>query len=147
MLTDSILKDFKTILAKEDCKVTQPRIDILSFIMDMDSHMSCDQIFDNLKDSGKDVSKATLYRTLDILVRHEFARKMDIGDGVIRYEKKIGIPHHDHMICIETGDIVEFYDGDIERIQDNIAHRHGYEVVKHVHQLFVKPIKGKSKDS
>ena len=58
-------------------------------------------------------------------------------------KKKIGNPHHDHMICIETGDIIEFHNESIERMQDEIAEKHGYEIVRHVHQLFVKPIKKK----
>ena len=58
-----------------------------------------------------------------------------------KYEKKIGAPHHDHMICIETGKIIEFVDSRIEDIQDEIAEKYGYKIIKHVHQLFVKPIK------
>ena len=68
---------------------------------------------------------------------------MDIGDGRIRYEKKIGTSHHDHMICIDTWDIIEFHNQEIEDLQDVIAKKHGYKVVLHVHQLFVKPIKKK----
>ena len=87
------------------------------------------------------MSKATVYRTLDVLLSYGFIRKLDIGDGYIKYEQKIGSPHHDHMICIETGKIIEFVDERIEDIQDDIAKQHGYEIIKHVHQLFVKPIK------
>ena len=90
---------------------------------------------------GYKVSIATIYRTLDVLLDYGFIRKLDIGDGAIKYEKKIGSPHHDHMICIETGKIIEFVDPQIERIQDKIAKEKGYEIVKHVHQLFVKPIR------
>ena len=61
----------------------------------------------------------------------------------VQYEKKLVNPHHDHMICIETGDIIEFHNEAIETLQDKIAENHGYEVIRHVHQLFVKPIKKK----
>ena len=49
--------------------------------------------------------------------------------------------HHDHMICTKTGDIIEFFDEELELLQEKIAQKHGYKVVRHVHQLFVKPIK------
>ena len=74
-------------------------------------------------------------------IKYELIRKMDIGDGRIRYEGKIDDPHHDHMICVETGKIIEFVSDEIEMIQDKIAEEHGYEIIKHIHQLFVKPIK------
>ena len=67
-------------------------------------------------------------------------RKLDIGDAPSKYENKIDSHHHDHMICLETGDIIEFYNEELENLQDEIAKNHGYKVVRHVHQLFVKPI-------
>ena len=96
------------------------------------------QYFINL---GPRLSRATVYRTLDILVKYDFARKLVLDDGVARYENKIDSPHHDHMICIDTGDIIEFECDEIERLQDEIAAEKGYEVIKHVHQLFVKKLK------
>ena len=70
-----------------------------------------------------------------------FAEKMILDDGVARYESKVDRRHHDHMICIETGKILEFRSDEIESIQEKIAKDMGYEIVKHVHQLFVKKIK------
>ena len=133
-----IIKKFKDTLQKENLKCTPQRISILEEMMNSDNHLECEEIFNNLKMKGVEVSRATLYRTIDILAKYNFVRKLDIGDGKIRYEKKIGTSHHDHMICVDTGDIIEFYNDDIERIQNKIADKHGYEVIRHVHQLFVK---------
>ena len=80
---------------------------------------------------------------MDILVKYDFARKLVLDDGVARYENKIDSPHHDHMICLETGRIIEFFDEGLENLQDKIAKKHGYKVIRHTHQLFVKPIKNK----
>jgi len=66
---------------------------------------------------------------------------MELGDGRALYEHKIDDGHHDHIICVETGKIIEFYNEDLEILQENIVKKHGYELVRHVHQLFVKPIK------
>ena len=141
MLTEKIKNDFSNLLLKEGMKLTSSRLSILDDILSNDSHRECDQIYEDLLGKGVKVSRATIYRTLDVLVKYEYVRKLDIGDGKVRYEKKLGTKHHDHMICIETGDIIEFHNNEIEEIQDKIAERHGYKIVRHVHQLFVKPIK------
>lgn len=66
---------------------------------------------------------------------------MDLGDGRSLFEPRLDDEHHDHMICLETGDIIEFYNKELEDLQDAIAKKYGYKVIRHVHQLFVKPIK------
>ena len=65
---------------------------------------------------------------------------MVLDDGIARYENKLDTEHHDHMICVDTGKIIEFVSPEIEKIQDEIAQQKGYKIIKHVHQLFVKKI-------
>ena len=134
----SIIEKFKNNLQQENLKCTPQRLAILEQMMNLDDHLEVDEILVILKDKGVEVSRATLYRTIEILVKYHFIRKLDIGDGRIRYEKKIGTSHHDHMICVDTGDIIEFCNDEIERIQNTIADQHGYEIIRHVHQLFVR---------
>tara|TARA_Y100000996_G_C22530657_1_gene646297 strand:+ start:863 stop:1282 length:420 start_codon:yes stop_codon:yes gene_type:complete len=136
-----IINDFKAALKKERMKFTDQRYMVLKFLFDNKGHFECEDIISRLKKKNKKVSRATVYRTLDILVKYDFARKLVLDDGVARYENKIDSPHHDHMICIDTGDIIEFECDEIERLQDEIAAEKGYEVIKHVHQLFVKKLK------
>ena len=141
MLDKKLIENFKKLLSKEAMKFTAARMAVLENLMSSEEHRECEEIFQDLLNNEVKISRATVYRTLDVLVKYEYIRKLDIGDGKLRYEKKIGNPHHDHMICIETGDIIEFHNESIERIQDEIAEKHGYEIVRHVRQLFVKPIK------
>ena len=141
MLTEKIKKDFKALLSKEGMKMTTSRLSILENILSTDSHRECEEIYQDILGKKIKVSRATIYRTLDVLAKYDYVRKLDIGDGKVRYEKKLGTSHHDHIICIESGDIIEFHDEKIEKIQEQIANRHGYRVIRHVHQLFVKPIK------
>ena len=136
-----IINDFKAALKKERMKFTDQRYMVLKFLFDNKGHFECEDIISRLKKKNKKVSRATVYRTLDILVKYDFARKLVLDDGVARYENKIDSPHHDHMICIDTGDIIEFECDEIERLQDEIAAEKGYEVIKHVHQLFVKKLR------
>ena len=140
MLQKKLIKEFKELLGKEGLKFTSARVAVLDNLMDSDEHRECEEIFNDLLKDDIKISRATVYRTLDVLVKYEYIRKLDIGDGKLRYEKKIGNPHHDHMICIETGDIIEFHNESIEKTQDQIAKKHSYKIVRHVHQLFVKPI-------
>ena len=143
MVDKKIQKQFKELLSKENLKMTSARLSVLDEMLSNDEHRECEEIFNALLAKQVKISRATTYRTLDFLVKYEYIRKMDIGDGKIRYEKKLGHPRHDHMICIETGNIIEFHNEAIETLQDKIAKNHGYKIVRHVHQLFVKPIKKK----
>ena len=143
MKKKEIHQKFIDALKSENIKLTPQREAVFANIMDSDEHRECDDIYNSLLKSGITVSKATIYRTLDILVEYNLARKLVIGDGKAKYEKKIGKPHHDHMICIETGDIIEFDNDQIEKLQEQEAEKRGYEIIKHVHQLFVRPIKKK----
>ena len=134
----SYINDFKDALKKENLKFTNQRYSILKFLLNNDGHYDCDDIIRYLNKNKIKVSKATTYRTLDLLVKYDFCRKMVLDDGIARYENKIDSNHHDHMICVDTGKIIEFVSSEIEEIQENIAREKGYEIIKHVHQLFVK---------
>ena len=135
------IEDFKNVLQKEELKYTEQRFAIFKFLVDNHGHFECEDIIKKVNSSGVEVSRATAYRTLDILVKYQFGRKLIFDDGIARYENKLFTDHHDHMIDIETNEIIEFVDDQIEQIQADIAKKHGYEIVKHVHQLFVKKIK------
>jgi len=128
-------------LKKEGLRFTEQRKSIWDEITSSDDHREAEDIFLSLRKKNINVSRATVYRTIDVLVKNNLVRKLDIGDAPSKYENKIDSHHHDHMICLKTGDIIEFYNEQLENLQDEIAKEHGYKVVRHVHQLFVKPIK------
>jgi len=138
---DKYKQKFLIALKEEKLKFTNQRFAIFEEVLYGKKHRECEELLDSLVKKNINVSRATIYRTLDILVKYELIRKMDIGDGRIRYEGKIDDPHHDHMICVESGKIIEFVSEEIEDLQDKIAKEKGYEIIKHIHQLFVKPIK------
>jgi len=139
-MDNKYIDQFKDALKEENLKYTTQRFSIFEFLFSNKGHFECDQIIEKLKKKKVKVSRATAYRTLDLLVKYDFARKMILDDGVSRYENKVDSPHHDHMICIDTGKIIEFESDEIEKIQEDIAKKRGYEIVKHIHQLFVKRI-------
>ena len=129
------------VLRKEGLRYTSQRQAVWDEIKKSEEHRNAEDIYLQLKSNNHNVSRATVYRTIDVLVKNHMVRKMDLGDGQNLFEPRIDDEHHDHMICLDTGRIIEFFDEDLEDLQDKIAEKHGYKVVRHVHQLFVKPIK------
>ena len=129
------------VLKTEGLRYTEQRQAVWDEILRIQDHRDAEDIYLTLVRKNIKVSRATVYRTIDVLVKNRLVRKMDVGDGRSLYEPRLNNEHHDHMICMDTGKIIEFYNEDLENLQDKIAKEHGYRVIKHVHQLFVKPIK------
>ena len=136
MANKELLSKFRDVLRREGLKYTPQRVGILEEVIKDRGHRECEDIYMALRKNGHHVSRATIYRTMDILVKNEFVRKMEIGDGRARYESKVGCLHHDHLICTSCGEIVEFVDHNIEDIQDKIAKRYHFKLQRHIHQLF-----------
>ncbi|MGB1402630.1 MAG: ferric iron uptake transcriptional regulator [Porticoccaceae bacterium] len=126
-------------LKKVGLKVTLPRVKILQILESSpDRHMTAEDIYQVLRDADEDVGIATVYRVLTqfevagLIERHNF----DNGPAV--YELDRG-EHHDHMVCTETGAVIEFHNAEIEKIQETLVNEKGYELVGHSLVLYVKP--------
>ena len=125
-------------LRKAGLKVTLPRLKILEILESSKMrHLSAEDIYKKLLKSGEDIGLATVYRVLTqfeaagLVTRHNFEGghsvfELDDGD------------HHDHMVCVETGDVIEFVSEDIERLQHEIAEKHGFELIDHSLVLYVR---------
>ena len=127
-------------LKKVGLKVTLPRIKILQILeRTPDWHMTAEDIYQSLRDAQEDVGIATVYRVLTqfeaagLITRHSF----DNGPAV--YELDRG-DSHDHMVCTETGKVVEFQNQEILQIQEKIAEDNGFRLVGHSLVLYVKPV-------
>ena len=136
MADQKLLNRFKEALKKEGLKYTPQRTAVLEEIIKDKGQRESEEIYLALKKRGQHVSRATVYRTMDILVNNGFARKMNLGDGRSRYESKVNSPHHDHLVCLDCGLIVEFMDQKIEDLQDEIAIQYEFQLKRHIHQLF-----------
>ena len=128
-------------LRKAGLKVTLPRVKILQHLESADDrHMSAEDIYKALLDAGEDVGLATVYRVLTqfeqagIVLKHNF----EGGSSVFELADE---DHHDHMVCLDTGEVIEFLDEQIEKRQHKVAEEHGYELVDHKLVLYVKPKK------
>ena len=130
------LDNFKATLRKMGLKITPQRIIIFEEVIKDKGHRESEEIYLAIKNSSIYVSRATIYRTLDILVQNHIIRKLDLGDGRFRYESKLDNLHHDHLICDKCGKIVEFLNPKIEKLQENVAKQYQFSLKRHVHHLF-----------
>ena len=127
----------KKVLKKENLRYTQQRQAIWDELCSSEEHRDAEEIYLSLRKNGVNASRATVYRTIDVLVKNKLVRKLDLGDGKALYENKIDSHHHDHMICVQCGKIEEFMDQTIENRQDKIVKKMGFKMIRHIHQLFV----------
>lgn len=127
-------------LRKAGLKVTLPRVKILQILessADHVQHMSAEEVYRALLDAGEDVGLATVYRVLTqfetagMVTRHNF----ETGHSVFELSRG---GHHDHMVCVDSGEVIEFLDPVIEERQQELAKEHGFELVDHSLVLYVK---------
>ena len=128
-------------LRKAGLKVTLPRLKILE-ILENDGmrHLSAEDIYRELLDLGEDIGLATVYRVLTQFEAAGLVKRHNFEGGHSVFELDDG-GHHDHMVCIESGDVVEFMNEEIERLQHDIAKSHNFELVGHNMVLYVRPLK------
>lgn len=128
-------------LKKVGLKVTLPRLKILEILeSDKQRHLSAEDIYKELLGTGEDIGLATVYRVLTQFETAGLVNRHNFEGGHSVFEMDEGV-HHDHMVCVETGDVVEFMNDDIERLQREIAEQHGYELIDHNLVLYVKPVR------
>ena len=126
-------------LKKAGLKVTLPRLKILEILeRDSDRHMTAEDIYQCLRDANEDVGIATVYRVLTQFESAGLVERHNFDSGPAVYELDRG-EHHDHMVCTETGKVIEFHNSDIEALQVKIAAENGYQLVGHSLVLYVKP--------
>ena len=97
-------------------------------LFESEHHLSVDDLADMLRVRGEHVGKATIYRTLNLLVQAELARELDFGEGFKRYEHQAGEARHDHLICTGCGKVIRFSRAALDDLQDEIATEYGFGV-------------------
>jgi len=119
-------------------KVTHPRLRILDLLEQSKAHhMTAEDIYRMLLAKGEDIGLATVYRVLTQFEAAGLVLKSNFGNNQSVYELDRG-QHHDHMVDIETGKVIEFESEEIEKLQREIAAQHGYEIEEHSLVLYVR---------
>ena len=126
-------------LRKVGLKVTHPRMRILELLEQKSNHhhLSAEDIYRQLLDHGDEIGLATVYRVLTQFEAAGLVLKHNFEGGQAVYELDRG-GHHDHMVNVESGEVIEFFDEEIEKLQKAIVERHGFDLVDHNLVLYVR---------
>ena len=124
---------------KNGLRMTLPRKVILEVIEDSEDHPDVDELYRRAVLKDRSISIATVYRSIKLFEESGIIERLDIGDGRARYEE--AGEHHEHLIDIESGEIIEFQNEELEEMKRQVALKMGYELVDHRLELFGKKIK------
>jgi len=132
----AIQRNFEGFLKKQGLKLTPQRRRVFERAFATHEHFSADTLYRWIQAESKDVSRATVYRTLSLLVEGGFLESLDVGQDELLYEHVLGHRHHDHLVCLVCGKIEEFTDERIEALQREAAERKGFALQYHNLRLF-----------
>jgi Fur family ferric uptake transcriptional regulator len=121
-------------------RMTAPRRVIARVLSDASDHPDVDEVYRRVNAVDSRISLSTVYRTVSLLAREGIIARHDFGAGRMRFEEASG-EHHDHLIDVETGKVIEFHNEEIEKLQERVAKELGFELVGHRLQLFGVPLK------
>lgn len=130
------LDGVRAYLKNHGLRSTEARRRILDAVFDDGGHFTAEDLLDRLRARGDRVSRASVYRTLGLLVEGGFVETREFHRGQMMYEAVLGRHHHDHLICTGCGAIVEFENDEIEALQEKVARSHGFRLDSHSLRLF-----------
>ena len=127
---------FEELLKAKKLKFTYERKLIFEEVLKIRNHFDADSLYDRFKKKKVRISRDTVYRTLPLLLESGVLQK-SVGEGKRDYYERTAIRgHHDHMICVQTGKIIEFHCDEIEELQEKIAQKYGFKILFHDHRLY-----------
>ncbi len=127
---------FRSMVAQGGRKYTRQRQEILNVFLRSEGHQNLGEIYAQVLKADPKIGYTTVYRTLKLLTRLGLATERRFDDGEVRYERVPEGKHHDHLICLQCGRILEFDDEAIDALQNEIAKRHRFEVLHHRMELY-----------
>ncbi len=138
---DTAHDQFTKFLKQGKHRITPERFEVLDYALDYKGHFGADDLYIQMKTKKSNISRATIYNSLELLVKCGLLAKRNFGDGITRYESSYERQNHDHLICITCGNIIEFTSPGIKEIIDNICEELGFENTGYSFNIF-----GKCKD-
>ena len=134
--TVNALGAFVSYLQSKGHKLTRPRRLVAETLIAARRHVGADDLIEMLRRAGTPVPKATVYRTLALMRECGSFDAHDFDQGKRLYEPMMGRAHHDHLYCISCGEVIEFQEPRVEKLQDEVVRRHGFTPVYHSHKIF-----------
>lgn len=126
-----VIDTFKAYLRDHNLPITLQRVAIAEAVLTSNRHLSAEDLATDVRERGASVGQATVYRTLDLLVRSGLVVERDFGEGYKRYEPARDEPHHEHLLCTVCGTVTEFRDERLDRMTTLVAEAHGFARLRH----------------
>ena len=126
---------FARYLKEKGLKTTRERTTLLEEIFSTHRHFDADDLVSRMRERGKKISRATVYRTLDLLYECGLVGRVRLNEEKYRYERLRRGEHHDHLVCQMCGKVIEFIEPRIEELQDEVCRRHDFVPVSHAHHI------------
>ncbi len=127
---------FADFIRREGLKTTRQRNAIVTTFFKMRGHISVEELLAAVKKVNRRIGYATVYRTLHLLVESNLVEERRFGDGLARFEGHSDVEHHDHMICLECGEISEFFNPRLEALQEQLAEENNFTIYRHRLELY-----------
>lgn len=128
---DEVREHFAAFLRDGGQRRTPERFAVLDALYATPDHVDADTLYGRLRSAGVRVSRATVYNTLDLLIACDLAVRHQFGQQQARYERAYAYWQHDHLICLDCGEILEFCDPRLQEIQETVASIYGFTVARH----------------
>ncbi len=128
--------DFREFIFSKGLKSTKKRDEIFEEVSKTEGHFDPDELYIRLKQKGSKVSRASVYRTLPLLVEIGLIEEVERFDKHAHYERVSVDSHHDHMICTKCGGVIEFFSPTLELLQDEICQREDFHKLRHTLEIF-----------
>lgn len=134
--THQPLNSFEEFIKTKGLKNTYPRQVVVKEALGIGGHFNADDLWIRVQKKDRRVSKATVYRTLQLLTQSRLIEPRDFEQGRLYYEQMVGLHHHDHLICLECGKITEFENEEIENLQEKVARKYEFTISSHSHKMY-----------
>ena len=129
------LDELKSLVKKRGLKHSHQREQILTVLFHAKKHLTPEEIYQEVKKINSTIGLATIYRTLAFLEKEEMVSSISFGSEGKKYELNRG-EHHDHMICLKCGKIIEFFNEELERLQEEIAKKQDFKLITHQMNMY-----------
>lgn len=132
---DEQLSLFAEYIRSEGLRMTRQREIIVRTFLEVEGHLSTEELYERVRQKDRRIGHATVFRTLKALTDCGLARAADLNDGRTRFEHRYKHPHHYHLVCEECNRAIEFYSPEVEELQDRIVRNYGFKPNRHRFQI------------